>query len=61
MHLRLLLLSFAMLAFATSGAAQGMSNPAQWYINNSIYSTRVFNSTVGTSTASRTAGARPTR
>jgi hypothetical protein len=58
MHHRLLLLPLATLAFATSGAAQGMSNPAQWYINNSIYSTRVFNSTVGTSTASRTAGAR---
>jgi hypothetical protein len=32
--------------------AQIMSNPGQWYINNQIYSTRVFNSTVGTSMAS---------
>jgi hypothetical protein len=27
-------------------------DPAQWYINNQIYSTRVFNSTIGTSMAS---------
>lgn len=58
MHHRLLLLPLATLTFVTSGAAQLMSNPAQWYVNNSIYSSRVFNSTVGTSTASRTAGVR---
>lgn len=59
MHHCLLLLPLATLTLASSGAAQMMSNPAQWYINNSIYSSRVFNSTVGTSTASRTAGSRP--
>lgn len=59
MHHCLLLLPLATLTLASSGAAQMMSNPAQWYINNSIYSSRVFNSTVGTSTASRTAGGRP--
>ena len=30
-------------------AAQIMSNPAQWYINNQIYSTRVFNGVVANS------------
>ena len=38
------------------GSAQLLSNPAQWYINNQIYSTRVFNGTIATSMASRAAG-----
>lgn len=35
-----------------SARAQLSMDPAQWYINNQIYSTRVFNSTIGTSMAS---------
>jgi hypothetical protein len=31
-----------------TGGAQLSMDPAQWYINNQIYSTRVFNSTIGT-------------
>lgn len=55
---------FLIAAVAASGAAaQVMSNPGQWYINNQIYSTRVFNSTVGTSMVtapgSRAASAAP--
>lgn len=33
--------------------AQVMSNPAQWYINNQIYSTRVFNGVVANSMVDR--------
>lgn len=37
-------------AFSAIGAsAQIMSNPSQWYINNQIYSTRVFNGVVANS------------
>ncbi len=34
---------------AVSAAGQIMSNPGQWYINNQIYSTRVFNGVVASS------------
>jgi hypothetical protein len=40
---------FAICFLAVSTAAQIMSNPAQWYINNQIYSTRVFNGVVANS------------
>lgn len=45
---------------ATRGDAQ-MSNPGQWYINNQIYSTRVFNGVVANSMLSGSAAnsARP--
>lgn len=33
----------------SAGRAQIMSNPSQWYINNQIYSMRVFNGMVGNS------------
>jgi hypothetical protein len=41
----LFLLFFA----SVDASAQIMSNPAQWYINNQIYSTRVFNGVVANS------------
>lgn len=43
---------FSILVFtfsAISANAQIMSNPSQWYINNQIYSTRVFNDAVANS------------
>ncbi|HEY8561496.1 MAG TPA: DUF6683 family protein [Pyrinomonadaceae bacterium] len=40
---------FASCFFTVSTAAQIMSNPGQWYINNQIYSTRVFNGVVANS------------
>jgi hypothetical protein len=42
-------LIFSACWFALPVAAQIMSNPAQWYINNQIYSTRVFNGVVANS------------
>lgn len=42
-------LLFSLGLFAASVSAQIMSNPAQWYINNQIYSTRVFNGVVANS------------
>lgn len=42
-------LLFSLGCFVGSAAAQIMSNPAQWYINNQIYSTRVFNGVVANS------------
>jgi hypothetical protein len=39
----------ALLFSVTPAAAQIMTNPAQWYINNQIYSTRVFNGVVANS------------
>jgi len=51
---------FFSLYFLTSVvAAQILSNPAQWYINNQIYSTRVFNGVVANSMLRR--GSRQTR
>lgn len=47
---KILLGVFLVFALSVIGAnAQIMSNPSQWYINNQIYSTRVFNSTVANS------------
>ena len=40
---------FAIGFLAVSTAGQIMSNPGQWYINNQIYSTRVFNGVVANS------------
>jgi len=40
---------FAIAFLTVSTAAQIMSNPGQWYINNQIYSTRVFNGVVANS------------
>ena len=40
---------FAICFLTVSTAAQIMSNPGQWYINNQIYSTRVFNGVVANS------------
>ncbi len=40
---------FSLCCFAGSVSAQIMTNPAQWYINNQIYSTRVFNGVVANS------------
>lgn len=42
-------LIFSICCFTVPVAAQIMSNPAQWYINNQIYSTRVFNGVVANS------------
>lgn len=54
--------SLAVCFFALPCAAQIMSNPAQWYINNQIYSTRVFNGVVANSMLRRkTAGGKQTR
>ena len=48
--MRMQLVALALAGFGAVGAsAQMMSNPGQWYINNQLYSTRVFNSAVGTS------------
>src|SRR5688500_4963737 len=46
---------------ATPAAAQIMSNPSQWYINNQIYSMRAFNDLVANSMHLKGAkkGARP--
>ena len=47
---KVLLCSLLVLCFsAVSASAQIMSNPSQWYINNQIYSTRVFNGVVANS------------
>lgn len=56
-----LLFSFGFLTISVS--AQIMSNPAQWYINNQIYSTRVFNGVVANSMLRRknTSGGKQTR
>lgn len=49
--------TLALLLAAAAGAAplpaQIMSNPGQWYINNQIYSTRVFNGVVANSMVDR--------
>ena len=37
-------------------AAQGMQSPAQWYINQQIYSTRVFNGVIANSMLDATRG-----
>ena len=50
---------FAICFLTVSTAAQIMSNPGQWYINNQIYSTRVFNGVVANSMLRK--GARPNR
>jgi hypothetical protein len=42
-------LLFSLLLTVIPVSAQIMSNPAQWYINNQIYSTRVFNGVVANS------------
>jgi hypothetical protein len=47
-------LALAPLVAASPAAAQIMSNPAQWYINNQIYSTRVFNGVVANSMLGKT-------
>lgn len=45
-----ILLGVLIFTFSAIGAnAQIMSNPSQWYINNQIYSTRVFNGAVANS------------
>ena len=48
-----LAVALASLATGTDTGAQIMSDPAQWYINNQIYSTRVFNGVVGNSISER--------
>lgn len=45
----LLGLLLSLMFSAHSASAQIMSNPSQWYINNQIYSTRVFNGVVANS------------
>ena len=42
---------------ASNAEAQIMSNPGQWYINNQIYSTRVFNGVVANSMFRKGTGA----
>ncbi|HEY0460716.1 MAG TPA: DUF6683 family protein [Pyrinomonadaceae bacterium] len=46
---RILFAALLPLYFFAACDAQIMSNPAQWYINNQIYSTRVFNGVVANS------------
>lgn len=46
-------------AAAGSATAQVMSNPGQWYINNQLYSTRVFNATLGTAMVTGGAASKP--
>lgn len=41
--------ALALLWMPPDAMAQGMSSPAQWYINNQIYSTRVFNGVIANS------------
>ena len=55
---KILAVLFVLFAVSTAADAQIMSNPAQWYINNQIYSTRVFNSAVANSMLQRRRGAR---
>lgn len=45
---------------AVPAAAQIMSNPAQWYINQQIYSTRVFNGVVANEMLRRKTGGKRT-
>lgn len=44
-----LLPAMLLLAMPAVAAAQGMQSPAQWYINNQVYSTRVFNGVIANS------------
>ncbi|MCC7054554.1 MAG: hypothetical protein IT355_14890 [Gemmatimonadaceae bacterium] len=44
------------LAATVPAGGQIMSNPGQWYINNQIYSTRVFNGVVANSMLARSRG-----
>src|SRR5215204_1238010 len=55
----LLAVLFSLCFSVVSAAGQIMSNPAQWYINNQIYSTRVFNGVVANSMLRK--GSRRTR
>ena len=52
---------FAICFLAVSTAGQIMSNPGQWYINNQIYSTRVFNGVVANSMLRKGAGGKTAR
>jgi hypothetical protein len=52
---------FAICFLVVSTAGQIMSNPAQWYINNQIYSTRVFNGVVANSMLRKGANSNRTR
>src|SRR5215204_1501760 len=57
----LLAVLFSLCFSVVSAAGQIMSNPAQWYINNQIYSTRVFNGVVANSMLRKGAGGKSTR
>jgi hypothetical protein len=54
-------LLFLLLFSVIPASAQIMSNPAQWYINNQIYSTRVFNGVVANSMLRKSADGKSTR
>lgn len=43
---------------AAPAAAQGMQSPAQWYINQNLYSTRVFNGVIANSMLDASRGAK---
>lgn len=51
-----LALAFVFASAATGTLAQGMQSPAQWYINQQIYSTRVFNGVIANSMIDATRG-----
>ncbi len=62
MKKNLFTLLFILSFLVIPATAQIMSNPAQWYINNQIYSTRVFNGVVANSMlGKRTNGNKTTR
>jgi hypothetical protein len=48
--------AFVFASAATRALAQGMQSPAQWYINQQIYSTRVFNGVFANSMLDATRG-----
>ena len=52
---------FSLCFLAIPAPAQIMSNPAQWYINNQIYSTRVFNGVVANSMLRKNSRGKTTR
>lgn len=54
-------LLFSLCLLVIPAAAQIMSNPAQWYINNQIYSTRVFNGVVANSMLRKSTNGNRTR
>jgi hypothetical protein len=54
---RLSIVAISCTITAQANAQSVMQNPSQWYVNNQIYSLRVFHSAIANSTTARRAGA----